>query len=175
MKLASWRLGVAGVGRRPFLDDDAGLRTHRELPLHVQAAHMQIAEDLRVAELHWGAAPAPCVGAAGEPVPVHLALFNHPDPSVSAHADQPGCRIWLDRDHWPGPPSRRRCVEIAHEWGHLLGHSHTTHGLMSEEASGVVPGCDRFGAQRRRPARETPLRPTPRLVTLLRRFLRGPT
>jgi hypothetical protein len=128
---------------------------------------------LLVAESYWGAAPEPCVGEAGEPVPVHVALFDDPDPWISARSAQPGCRIWLDRDHWPASPSRRRCLEIAHEWGHLLGHGHTKHGLMSEEASGDVPGCDPFPGRRAR-TRVVQLRGTPRLARMMRRFLRGP-
>jgi hypothetical protein len=96
---------------------------------------------LQIAAVHWGVSAPPCV---------HATLFDDPNPAVTARAEQPGCRIWLDRDFWPAPPRVRGCVEIAHELGHLLGHGHTPHGLMSEEALGVVPGCSVF---RRRPAR----------------------
>jgi hypothetical protein len=122
----------------------------------------------RVAERHWGAAPAPCVGARGEPVQVHAALFDDPDPSVTARAEQPGCRIWLDRDWWPAPPSRRRCVEVVHEWGHLLGHGHAGHGLMSAEADGAVPGCAAFRGPRPRPVRAAAARRVRRLVMVVR-------
>jgi hypothetical protein len=111
-----------------------------------------LAAYLAVAERHWGAAPA-CVDADGRPLPVHATLFDDPDPAVAARAEQPGCRIWLDRDYWPAPPSPLACVEIAHEWGHMLGHGHTEHGLMSEHALGVVPGCAVFRAERRALAR----------------------
>jgi hypothetical protein len=125
---------------------------------------------LAVAELHWGAAPAPCVGALSDPVHVHAALFDDPDPLVAARAEQPGCRIWLDRDWWPGPRSRRRCVEVVHEWGHLLGHGHTEHGLMSAEAGGAVPGCAAFRQARPRPVRAAAARRVRRLVMIVRRF-----
>ena len=36
-------------------------------------------------------------------------------------AELPGCRIWLDRDHWPAPSDEVDCTIVAHEWGHLLG------------------------------------------------------
>jgi hypothetical protein len=125
---------------------------------------------LRVAERHWGAAPPPCVGVHGETVLVHAALFDDPDPLVSGRAEQPGCRIWLDRDWWPAPPSRRRCVELVHEWGHLLGHGHSERGLMSAEAHGPVPGCDAFRQKRRRPVRAAATRRARRLVMIIRRF-----
>jgi hypothetical protein len=125
---------------------------------------------LRVAERHWGAGPPPCVGLRGEPVHVHAALFDDPDPFVTARAEQPGCRIWLDRDWWPAPPSRRHCVEVVHEWGHLLGHGHVEHGLMSAEAHGAVPGCEAFRRARRRPARAAAARRVRRMVMIVRRL-----
>jgi hypothetical protein len=124
---------------------------------------------LRVAERHWGAAPAACVGAQGEPVHAHAALFDDPDPLVTARAEQPGCRIWLDRDWWPARPSRRRCVEVVHEWGHLLGHGHVERGLMAPEAHGPVPGCAAFRQARPRPRRAAAARRVRRLVMVVRR------
>jgi hypothetical protein len=105
---------------------------------------------VRVAQAHWGGPPPACVAANGALVPVHATLSDDPDPAVTARAEQPGCRIWLDRDFWPARPSPHGCVEIAHEWGHLLGHGHTEHGLMSEEALGAVPGCTVFRRASRR-------------------------
>jgi hypothetical protein len=125
---------------------------------------------LRVAERHWGAAPAPCVGQQGEQVLVHAAMFDDPDPLIIGRAEQPGCRIWLDRDWWPGPASRRRCLEIVHEWGHLLGHSHAERGLMSEEARGVVPECNRFRQPQRGPLRAGAARRARRLIMIVRSF-----
>jgi hypothetical protein len=125
---------------------------------------------LRIAERHWDAAPAPCVGLNGEQVPVHAAMFDDPDPLVIGRAEQPGCRIWLDRDWWPGQPSRQRCLEIVHEWGHLLGHAHTEHGLMSPDARGVVPECNRFRPAQRRPDRGAAARRVDRLLMIVRRF-----
>ena len=111
-----------------------------------------LAAYLAVAEGHWGAAPA-CTDADGRPLPVHATFFDDPDPAVAARAEQPGCRVWLDRDFWPAPPSVRGCVEIAHEWGHMLGHGHAEQGLMSENALGGVPGCSVFRMDRRAMAR----------------------
>jgi hypothetical protein len=125
---------------------------------------------LRIAERHWGAAPAPCVGVHGGQVPVHAAMFDDPDPLVIGRAEQPGCRIWLDRDWWPGEPSRQRCLEIVHEWGHLLGHAHVERGLMSPDARGVVPECNGFGRPKRRPAGAGAARKVRRLVMIVRSF-----
>jgi hypothetical protein len=125
---------------------------------------------LRIAERHWGAAPAPCVGVQGEQVLVHAAMFDDPDPLVIGRAEQPGCRIWLDRDWWPGPPSRQRCLEIVHEWGHLLGRAHVERGLMSPDARGVVPECNAFRPPKRRPPRAAAARKVRRLVMIVRRF-----
>jgi hypothetical protein len=107
----------------------------------------------RVAQAHWGSAPPVCVGALGEPVSVHATLFDDPDPTVTARAEQPGCRIWLDHDFWPAPPRTRGCIEIAREWGHLLGQAHSERGLMAEEALGIVPGCAVFRHETRPLAR----------------------
>jgi len=104
-----------------------------------------VAAYLLVAQAHWGEPAPTCVGGHGEPVAVHAALFDDPNPRVTARAEQPGCRIWLDRDFWPARPGLRGCLEIAHEWGHLLGHAHTATGLMAPDVLGVVPGCAVFG------------------------------
>jgi hypothetical protein len=129
-----------------------------------------ISSYFRVAERHWGAAPAPCVGVHGEQVLVHAALFDDPDPLIIGRAELPGCRIWLDRDWWPAPPSRRRCLEIVHEWGHLLGHAHAERGLMSPDARGVVPGCNAFRPARPHPVRAGAARRVRRLIMVVRRF-----
>jgi hypothetical protein len=144
------------------------------LPARADHGHAVIDETissyLRVAERHWGAAPAPCAGVHGEQVLAHVALFDDPDPLIIGRAEQPGCRIWLDRDWWPGPPSRQRCLQIVHEWGHLLGHGHVEHGLMSPEAHGEVPGCDAFRPAKRRPTRARAARRARRMVMTVRRF-----
>jgi hypothetical protein len=101
---------------------------------------------------------------------VHAALFDDPDPLIIGRAELPGCRIWLDRDWWPAPPSRRRCLEIVHEWGHLLGHPHAERGLMSPEAQGAVPGCNAFRAARPRPVRAGAARRVRRLIMVVRSF-----
>jgi hypothetical protein len=115
---------------------------------------------LLVAQAHWGEPAPTCVGVDGQPVTVHAALFDDPNPRVTARGEQPGCRIWLDRDFWPAPPGVRSCAEIAHEWGHLLGHAHTVTGLMAPDVLGAVPGCSVFGRRElRRLARSGSRRP----------------
>ena len=113
---------------------------------------------LQIAERHW-AVPAPtCVGEDGSAVGVNVVLYDDPDPDVVAAAEQPGCRIWLDRDFWPRPASERDCITIVHEWGHLLGYGHSKDpdSLMFSYPTGGAPGCAFLGRRERaraRPAR----------------------
>jgi hypothetical protein len=102
-----------------------------------------LAQYLEVAEAHWGSPAPACTAPDGQVIPVHVALYDNPNPRVTATAEQPGCRIWLDRDWWPGPASRLDCTVIAHEWGHLLGrgHSHDRNDLMFPEPLSGAPGC----------------------------------
>lgn len=98
---------------------------------------------LEVAARHWGVAAPVCSGPSGEPVPVHATLWDDPDPDVVAAAEQPGCRIWLDRDHWPRRSSKPACVVIVHEWGHLLGFGHSPNpdDVMFSAPMGGAPAC----------------------------------
>jgi hypothetical protein len=102
-----------------------------------------LAQYFEIAQAHWRASAPACTTADGRVVPVHVVLYDNPDPRVTAAAEQPGCRIWLDRDWWPRPPSRSDCTVIAHEWGHLLGrpHSHDRNDLMFPEPLAGAPGC----------------------------------
>jgi hypothetical protein len=96
-----------------------------------------------IAQAHWDVPIPSCTGPGGEPIPAHAVLYDNPHPDVVAGAEQPGCRMWLDRDFWPAPPSRIACTIIAHEWGHLLGHGHSPdeRNLMFEEPYTGAPGC----------------------------------
>jgi hypothetical protein len=124
-------LAVPAVARadhgRPFVDP--GVQTY-----------LEIAQD------HWGVPAPTCTAPSGEKIPVHVVLSDNPDPDVVATAEQPGCRMWLDRDWWPSRPSRVACTIIAHEWGHLLGrgHSHDRNDLMFPEPLSGAPGCWMF-------------------------------
>ena len=119
---------------------------------------------LEIAEAHWGLTAPTCATPGGETIPVHVVLHDNPDPDVVATAEQPGCRMWLDRDWWPAPPSRTACTIIAHEWGHLLGFGHSADrgDLMYAEPLSCAPGCSLYEprialgtavAQSSRPAR----------------------
>jgi hypothetical protein len=102
---------------------------------------------LHIAEAQWGAPAPTCAGRGNSVVRVHAVLFDSPDPGVSAVAELPGCRIWLDRDFWPAADSAIDCIIIAHEWGHLLGygHSQVEQSLMFATPEHGVPGCGTFG------------------------------
>ena len=108
-----------------------------------------LATYLEIAEAHWGVPAPTCLGEGGQTIPVHVVLFDNPDPMVTATAEQPGCRIWLDRDWWPARPNRIDCTVVAHEWGHLLGYGHSPERreLMYEQPLTGAPGCSLFEAQ----------------------------
>jgi hypothetical protein len=126
---------------------------------------------LQVAERHWGVPAPTCTGEHGAPVGVIVALYNDPDPDVVAAAEQPGCRIWLDRDFWPRPASKRDCVTIVHEWGHLLGHGHANdpNSLMFTYPTGGAPGCEFVNRRVRAHARERLARKRARARRMARR------
>jgi len=123
---------------------------------------------LQIAEAHWGAPAPTCPRQYGEPIQVHAILFDDPHPDVSAVAEQPGCRIWLDRDFWPAAEDETDCTIIAHEWGHLLGsgHSGDQRSLMYETPEHGAPGCGVFGEPAMAPVavkhRSKPVRAEPR-------------
>jgi len=117
---------------------------------------------LQIAEAQWGAPAPTCSGQGKAAVRVHAVLFDSPDPSVSAVAEQPGCRIWLDRDFWPARDDAIDCTIIAHEWGHLLGfgHSEVVGSLMYPMPEHGAQGCGVFGqAHMAPPARKRVRRP----------------
>jgi hypothetical protein len=101
---------------------------------------------LQIAADHWGVPAPTCTAGGGRVIPVHVVLHDNPDPDVVATAEQPGCRMWLDRDWWPTPASRMACTTIAHEWGHLLGYGHSRNprDLMYEEPLTGAPACSLF-------------------------------
>jgi hypothetical protein len=87
-------------------------------------------------------------------IPVHAVLYDDPDPDVAARADQPACRLWLDRGSWRALTRAQMCTTIVHEWGHLLGLGH------SEGPLSVMAG---FPA--RRPRRCAALEPRRRVAS----------
>lgn len=98
---------------------------------------------MAIAQKHW-AAPAPqCLESGMPAIPVHAVLIDDPEPDVAARADQPGCRLWLDRSHWRTMRPVDACTIVAHEWGHLLGHDHVRNpfALMAAFPERPPPGC----------------------------------
>ena len=111
----------------------------------VTGRHAQSA--LHIAKGYWGA-DKPCA---------HLAWGLPPDtPPALAVAELDGCAIWLDLALWRSSRQARRCETMIHEYGHLLGHVHTSNGgIMDTLRVGVPPAC-------------RPTRPKGRAFTALR-------
>lgn len=96
-----------------------------------------------VAQAHWGGSVPSCVANGVTTVPVHAVVYDDPDRDVAARADQPGCRLWLDRSSWRSMRPREACMVVVHEWGHLLGHGHVEGAgeLMAELPVRLPLGC----------------------------------
>ncbi len=100
---------------------------------------------LAVARAQWGASP-PCLGGvevvAGDWAPAGDAW---------AYAAAGGCWIVLRPTAYPAPEGMdpvwwrtAMCTTIAHEWGHLLGHEHSSDAgslMYPYVPVGAVPGC----------------------------------
>ncbi len=100
---------------------------------------------ITVAQAYWGASPA-CLGG------VDVVVGNWgPQDDTWAFAARGGCWIVLRPTVYPMPagsdPTWWRtamCSTIAHEWGHILGHGHSTdpRSLMYPYVPlGAVSGC----------------------------------
>jgi hypothetical protein len=101
---------------------------------------------MEIAKAYWGAEPS-CTQPDGTVIHPYAVMGNDPNPNVAAWAEVGGCRMWLDRDYWPAPPSEEYCNLIAHEWGHLTGrpHSDDPDDLMWPQwINDVVPQCAEF-------------------------------
>lgn len=59
-------------------------------------------------------------------------VWEDGDDTYGASADPEGCRIYLNRTVWLKQTKQRRCETIVHEYGHLLGHTHTTTGNIMD-------------------------------------------
>ena len=84
---------------------------------------------LAAADRYWGGSSPSCVANGVSIISVHAVLYDDPDADVAARADQPGCRLSLDRSHWRTMSRAEACTLVVHEWGHLLGHGHVHNPL----------------------------------------------
>jgi hypothetical protein len=112
-------------------------------------ADPQVNAWLDIARATWGAAPDCAQGVLID------RAERLPGPGIWAAAEMPGCHISLDPDFYPAPAALRAtaadrrsweeqmCNVVVHEWGHLLGHDHSSdpHHVMAPFAPRVVAGC----------------------------------
>jgi hypothetical protein len=105
----------------------------------------RLAGYMSIAQTHWGGPIPTCVARGATVIAVHAVLYDDADPDVAARADQPGCRIWLDRSSWREMRPVEACMIVVHEWGHLLGlgHSHDPLDLMAAMPLRPPRGCRR--------------------------------
>jgi hypothetical protein len=103
------------------------------------------------AQAHWGGPLPTCVVNGTTPVAVHAFLYDDPDPEVAARSEQPGCRIWLDRQFWRDTRPVEACTVVVHEWGHLLGYGHVEDplNLMAEFPTRPPVECSAMERRRR--------------------------
>jgi hypothetical protein len=106
-----------------------------------------LAQYMEIAKAYWGGPEPHCTESDGTVIPPYAVMGNDPNPNVAAWAEIGGCRIWLDSDFWPAPPSEEYCNLIAHEWGHLTGRHHSTDSsdlMWPQWTNNVVPQCAEF-------------------------------
>jgi hypothetical protein len=96
-----------------------------------------------LAQAHWGGPLPTCVANGVTLIPVHAVFYDDPDPSVAAKAEQPGCKLWLDRELWHEMRPVEACTIVLHEWGHLLGYGHVANplALMAEFPTRAPSEC----------------------------------
>jgi hypothetical protein len=141
---ALWAVALAAVAMAlpaPARGDDGG-------PLLDDG----LANYFAAAQAHWGGPLPTCIEDGVRSIPVHALLYDDPDPEVAARAEQPGCRIWLDRRIWREMRPLEACTVVVHEWGHLLGYGHVEDplDLMAEFPGRPPRECAALGRQARR-------------------------
>ena len=161
---ALWAVALAAIAMAlpaPALADDGAPLLDDALANYFAAAHA-----------HWGGPLPTCVINGVTPLAVHAILYDDPNPEVAARAEQPGCRIWLDRQLWREMRPIEACTVVVHEWGHLLGHAHVDDplDLMAEFPTRPPAECAALRREAQR-ARASVRRPRP--CTRRRKHLRG--
>jgi hypothetical protein len=120
-----------------------------------------LATYMAIGHAYWGGPMPTCVESGGTVIPAHAVLYDDPDPTVAARADQPGCRIWLDRSSWREMLPAEACMVVVHEWGHLLGQGHSLNpfDLMAEAPVRAPRACRRLSGTPHRAIRGARVRP----------------
>jgi hypothetical protein len=129
----------------PFLDDTLGTY-------------------MAIGHAYWGGPMPTCAVNEGTVIAAHAVLYDDSDPAVAARADQPGCRIWLDRSSWREMLPAEACMIVVHEWGHLLGQGHSLNpfDLMAEAPVRAPSPCRRLSSAPNRAIRAARVRTRPR-------------
>jgi hypothetical protein len=105
--------------------------------------HDELTSYFGVAQAYWGEPVPACLANGTTSIPVHAVLYDDPNPDVAARAEQPGCRMWLDRSSWRAMGPVEACTIVVHEWGHMVGRAHVDDpfDLMAEFPARAPRAC----------------------------------